>query len=89
MAILTEPPNLNPPIFYNGNFRAQLPNLISANISGYTVIIYYTCTQVILYQTLNLIPVDETKLTTIFVVPYTTKFSPAKIFAKSSYYVLG
>ena len=35
---LTEPPNLNPPIFLQWQFWAQLPNLIPANISGYTVI---------------------------------------------------
>ena len=28
---------LNPPIFLQWRFRAQLPNLIPANISGYTV----------------------------------------------------
>ena len=34
----TELPNLNLPIFLQWQFRAQLPNLISANISSYTVI---------------------------------------------------
>ena len=34
---LTEPPNLNLPIFLQWRFRAQPPNLIPANISGYTV----------------------------------------------------
>ena len=33
----TEPPNLNPPIFLQQRFWAQPPNLIPANISGYTV----------------------------------------------------
>ena len=36
---LTKPPNLNPPIFLQWRFRAQPPNLIPANISGYTVLI--------------------------------------------------
>ena len=31
--------NLNPPIFLQWRFWAQPPNLIPANISGYTVII--------------------------------------------------
>ena len=35
---LTEPPNLNPPIFLQWRFRAQPTNLIPANISGYTVL---------------------------------------------------
>ena len=34
---LTEPPNLNPPVFLQWRFRAQPLNLIPANISGYTV----------------------------------------------------
>ena len=34
---LTKPPNLNPPIFLQWRFGAQPPNLIPANISGYTV----------------------------------------------------
>ena len=34
---LTGPPNLNPPIFLQWRFRAQTPNLIPTNISGYTV----------------------------------------------------
>ena len=41
----TEPPKLNPPIFLQQRFWAQPPNLIPANISGYTVhIILCTCT---------------------------------------------
>ena len=35
---LTEPPNLNPPIYFcKWRFGSQPPNLIPANISGYTV----------------------------------------------------
>ena len=34
---LTKPPNLNPPICMQWRFGAQPPNLIPANISGYTV----------------------------------------------------
>ena len=32
-----EPPNINPPIFLQRQFGTQLPNLIPANISSYTV----------------------------------------------------
>ena len=39
---LTEPPNINLPIFLQWRFRAQPPNLIPANISGYTVCKYYS-----------------------------------------------
>ena len=35
---LTELPNLNPPILLQWRFWVQPPNLIPANISGYTVI---------------------------------------------------
>ena len=34
---LIRPPNLNPPIFLQWRFRAQLPNLIPANISSYMI----------------------------------------------------
>ena len=37
---LTEPPNLNPPIFLQWRYRVQSPNLIPTNISGYTVYMY-------------------------------------------------
>ena len=37
MAIPYQTANLNPPIFLQGQFRAQPPNLIPANISGYAV----------------------------------------------------
>ena len=33
----TIPPNLNPPIVLKMSFGAKLPNLMTANISGYTV----------------------------------------------------
>ena len=36
---LTEPPNLNLPIYLQWRFWAQPPNLNPANISGYTVLI--------------------------------------------------
>ena len=36
---ITEPPNLYPPIFLQWRFWAQPPNLIAANISGYTVLL--------------------------------------------------
>ena len=38
---LTELPNLNLPIFLQWRFGVQLPNLIPANISGYTVHCYW------------------------------------------------
>ena len=36
---LTEPPNLNSPIFLQWQFWAQPPNLIPTNISSYTVVL--------------------------------------------------
>ena len=41
---LTEPLNFNPPIFLQWQFRAQLPNLIPANISIYSVLYKYVQT---------------------------------------------
>ena len=53
---LTEPPNLNSPIFLQWRFRAKPPNLITANISSYTVVMFIdlgthfhgcTCTKIL------------------------------------------
>ena len=40
---LSKPPNLNPPIFLKWRFGVEPPNLIPANISGYTVIVTFVC----------------------------------------------
>ena len=42
----TIPPNLNPPIVWNTSFGAKLPNLMTANISSYTVCTVTLCNPV-------------------------------------------